>query len=250
MADKALRKEESQANNFWFKILKSSFSLPGIFINREEYLRSELSKRASKEVVQAAIESTPAKAGVSNKIIEELASSTINWHATKTTLISVLSAVPPGWWQAPAIPADIAQFYFHVTVVLQKLAYLYGWPQFTEDNEGMDDETLLRVTLFVGVMYANKGATAAVAKISEKLGQEVAKRLPQKALTQYGVYNVAKKTGMWIGIQLTKTSFGKYVGRLIPFLGAILAGAITLFSFKPMAGRLKKYLSELDLAKV
>ena len=57
-------------------------------------------------------------------------------------------------------------------------------------------------------------------------------------------YPVVKQVAKWIGFKMTKDTFGRGVGKAIPILGGVLSGAITAFSFKPMAEKLQKHLRE------
>lgn len=81
------------------------------------------------------------------------------------------------------IPADMAQFYAHVVMLVQKLAYLYGWPELSEENgsEVLKDMLMLFLGVMMGVVQANK----ALFKVLRRLAVEVAKRVPQIALTKY-----------------------------------------------------------------
>jgi len=47
---------------------------------------------------------------------------------------------------------------------------------------------------------------------------------------------------------MTKATFAKGIGKVIPVVGAVASGGITFAIFKPMATRLKKYLAELPMA--
>ena len=46
---------------------------------------------------------------------------------------------------AGTIPADLAQDFAHVMRVEQKLAYLYGWQSFLNEDDEVDDETVAQV---------------------------------------------------------------------------------------------------------
>ena len=48
----------------------------------------------------------------------------------------------------------------------------------------------------------------------------------------------------WIGIKLTKESFAKGLGKVVPFLGGVISGGLTYATFKPGAKKLKKTLHE------
>jgi len=49
----------------------------------------------------------------------------------------------------------------------------------------------------------------------------------------------------YLGVRMTKDVFGKGVSKIIPGIGAATSGLLTLATFKPMAKRLKKCLSEV-----
>jgi len=121
----------------WEKVMKGALSLPGAKINREAYLQKELSKHYTQDIVRFAIATTPAKAGVSASKINTISKSSIAWHRAGVTTASFATGIPGGWWIAGTMPADLTQFFWHVSVILQKLAYLHGWPElFVEEGGG------------------------------------------------------------------------------------------------------------------
>ena len=239
---------ETQAVKIWNKVLKSSFKLPGTRINRKDFLIKELSKKCKLTQVEEAIESRPTEAKINSDINDSIANSCIKWHTVQVTRNSFLAGLPGGWWMAGAVPADLAQFYHHVIILVQKLAYLYGWPDLLEDDQ-IDDETLLNITLFIGVMFGAKGATKALSEMAKRFSVEVIKRLPRKPLTKYAIYNISKQVAKWIGVKITKETFAKSLGKLIPIAGGFISGGITYITFKPMGYKLKKHLASLALAK-
>ena len=48
---------------------------------------------------------------------------------------------------------------------------------------------------------------------------------------------------------MTKQAFASGVSKAIPIAGAVISGGLTLATFVPMANRLKRHLTELDLAR-
>ncbi len=50
---------EVSSETKFFMVLKSAMDLPGVKINRDNFLQKELSKRFSKETVNLAIKKTP-----------------------------------------------------------------------------------------------------------------------------------------------------------------------------------------------
>ena len=141
---------------------------------------------------------------------------------------------------AGTIPADITQFYGHILSLMQKLIYLYGWPELTSVNNQLDDESLNILTLFVGVMMGNKLAIEALAKLATQMSKNAGMKISETVLALYAV-----KIAQWIGINMTKEGFAKGVGKVIPLVGAPISATITYYTFRPMARRLKKHLDEL-----
>jgi hypothetical protein len=233
----------------WNRVLRSALAMPGAKIDRNSFLKKELSKRCSPTMVQQAIEKRPALAGIDEHTIKKIALANIKFHRAGVTSVSFAAGLPGGWWMAGTVPADMTQFFWHVIVILQKLAYLYGWPSLINDDEEIDDETLLVISLFVGVMFGAGAASKALGDLAEKFAQQVISRLPKKALTKYAIYRIAKEVAKWIGIKLTKESFAKFLSKLVPVVSGFISGTITWISFSAMSKKLKKHLKTLELAK-
>lgn len=231
----------------WRALLAASLSIPGARIDRAAFLRSQLQPHFSEAIVEIAVKERPAVAGIPRERIDELADSCIRWHVLMVSSMSFVTGLPGGWWIAGTIPADLAQFYWHAVVLSQKLASLYGWPGLL-DEQGVDDETILRMTLFVGVMMGAQAANRALAELAERFAREVARRLPRQALTKYGLFNLAKQIGKWVGIQITKSSFSRAISRAIPIVGGFVSAGVSAAMMIPMARRLKNHLRTLRYA--
>lgn len=245
-----LADDDENSSDVWNRVLRASLAMPGARINRAAFLRKELSKHFSEEVVKRAVATRPAEAGIPASTIRKIATSSIQWHRTGVTAVSFTTGLPGGWWMVGTIPADMTQFFWHVTVVLQKLAYLYGWPSLADDEHEIDDETLHMFTLFVGVMLGAGAAAKAIGDIGEKFATQVLTRLPRQALTKWGFYRIAKQVARWIGIQLTKRTFARWISKAIPVFSGFLSGGISWVSFSMMSKRLRNHLEALRLAGV
>lgn len=97
-------------------------------------------------------------------------------------------------------------------------------------------------------MFGTQSANVAVGKVAGMMSKQVAKKLPQKALTKGVIYPLVKKSAAYLGVQMTKQSFAKGVSKAIPVVGAVVSGGLTLATYLPMAKRLKKHLAGLPLA--
>ena len=238
---------DDKAITVWNKVLTGALKLPGTRINRNAFLTKELEKYYSKETINIALENGLYSSGIDKEVLDKIAKSVINYHTNIATGISFGAGLPGGWWMAATIPADLAQFYAQIIIVAQKLAYLYGWGDFTSEN--VSDEFLNILTLFIGVMSGVGAAEQGIKIVAETFTKQIAKKLPQQALTKHAVYNVIKKVASFLGVKITKETFAKNIAKIIPVLGGVVSGTITLVTFKPMAERLRKYLANLPLEK-
>ena len=227
-------------SNSWDKVMNLALSMPMVKVDRTAFLTKEFSMYDNADQLRdkRPIDLFDAEA------IERAARGVINSHLTTATVTSTAAGIPGGPAMAATMPADIAQYYWHVLVVAQKLGYLYGWPDLLDDKGQITEGTRNVLTLFVGVMFGAQAASKLVGEIAKRVSLQAAKRLPQQALTKTIYYPVIKQVAKWIGVKMTKDTFGKSVGKAIPILGGVLSGAITAFSFKPMAEKLQKHLRE------
>ncbi len=231
-------------------ILVESAKLPMVKIDRELFLRKELRNRYSKEIVEKAIEFNPAYAGIPVDEINKIAKSCITAETTRVTALSTAAGIPGGFAMLGTIPADLAQYFGHILRILQELIYLYGWQDLGLDGNGLNEETKNLLTLFVGIMFGVNAAVNAVNKIAGQVAKQVAKKLPQKALTKGIIYPLVKKVATLLGVQMTKDIFARGISKTVPIVGAAISGGLTFATYKPMAEKLRKYLSECEVADV
>lgn len=227
----------------WNKVMGAALSMPGVKVDRDDFLKKELKNYCSPEQLNLAISNRPIN-GVSKEIIDRIANACINSHTTKVTTISAVAGIPGGFAMAGTIPADMAQYYWHVFVLAQKLAYLYGFPDLRDENGNLTDTASDMLTLFVGVMMGASAANQAIKGLAKEFAKQVVKRLPQKALTKTMYYPIIKQIAKWIGVKLTKDTFAKGLGKVIPILGGVISGGLTLATFRPSAKRLQHKLQE------
>lgn len=243
-------KVSENAESRFSALLVGAARLPGVRIDREAYLRTALARHCAEDELRRAIEETPAAAGIPLAVLDRVANESIRYETAKVSAVSAAAEIP-GFIALPAtVPADVAQYVAHMLRIAQKLAYLYSWPDlFSVDNDDLDDATKGVLTLFFGVMFGTQSANAAVGKVAGMMSEQVAKKLPQKALTQGVVYPIVKKVAGYLGVEMTKQTFAKSVSKAIPLVGAAVSGGLTFATFRPMSRRLKTHLSGLELAK-
>lgn len=221
-------------------IVTSATKVPGVKINRDDFLRNEFGSSKYNNMISSIIAKGPVSAGVSKSEIKKLAKGVINFETTKVTLISTAAGLPGGLAMIGTIPADLAQFYAHVLRVIQKLMYLYGW----EDLGYMNDETKNVLLLFLGAMSGIQAAEKAIADLCKSATAKISKTIIAKALTKTTLYPIIKKICATLGIKLTKKVLAEWVTKAVPIIGGIASGGLTLATFKPMSHKLLKLLDE------
>ncbi|WP_018547331.1 hypothetical protein [Streptomyces sp. LaPpAH-108] len=246
----ATGKEVEDPESSFAAVLLGAARLPGVRINRDAYLRKALSRYCSEDEIRAAIAGTPAAAGIPLDVLEKAADDSIRYETAKVSALSAAAGLPGLIFLPATVPTDMAQYFGHMLRISQKLAYLYSWPDLLSgDSDDLDDATMGVLTLFLGVMFGTQSANTAVGKVAGMMSKEVARKLPQKALTKGVIYPVVKKVASYLGVQLTKQTFARSVSKAIPVVGAVVSGGLTFATYRPMARKLKRHLSSLELTK-
>ena len=238
--------QASSAELHGLDFLKKVVRFPGVRINRDEFLRQELTKlRASEEVIERALAPSPALAGVPLLALDTLADETITYETNKSAALSFAAGLPGGFAMLGTIPADLMQYYAHALRIMQKLAYLYGWRDLLADVDE-DDEMLGVLAVFFGVMLGVGGAAqslTAFARIAAKTAYQ--KHVTKRALMSITWYPVVKYSLRVIGINITKSSFTKGASKIVPVIGGFVSSGLTFMALQTQSARLKGHLREL-----
>ena len=229
-------------------IIVLGLRIPGVHIDREEFLRKQFMKNYANDVIQDAVKFNPAHAGITVEEIDNIADQVIQYERNCVSGISLALGAPSGVAMVATLPTDIAQYYGYMLRAIQKLLYLYGFPEINVENGvNIDDETMNLITLCLGVMYGVEGSVASIKILSNALGKGVEKKLLQKALTKGTFYPIVKKISRWFSVCMTKQVFAGFFRKAIPVVGGVVGGGITYLSFKPCCDNLKKSLQDTAL---
>lgn len=232
----------SQENNTLELVLVNALKVPGVKVNRKEFLAHSLADYVDSEQLAAVLEKGPVEGGIPLKTINKVAQSLIEKRTLQSSTASFAAGLPGGLAMAATIPADTLQFFGVALRMAQELAYLFGhkdmWSQDKLDSERVRGE----LTLFLGVMFGVGGAASALKILSAKISQNVLKKLPQQALMKTIYYPIIKKVAAVIGVKITKKTFAQGVSKVIPILGGVISGGMTYASMKPMGNRLRETL--------
>lgn len=220
------------------KVLALAVELPGVKIEREEFLQKYFSSRFDREIVARIVQTSPIRAGVNESVLYEIARECINYEKKKVSALSFAT----GSGGFVGIPADLAQYMAHVLRISQKLAYIYGYPEIRSIEGSMDEKTQKIILLFIGVMYGVSGANKVIAEISKSLAGKVGKDILRAALTNTAWYPLLKQCCKQVGIKVTKDALSKIPTKVVPGIGGVVSAGFSYYCFGKGAKRLHETL--------
>lgn len=231
-------------------VIIMGLKVPGIRIDRANFLQKELQNKFPQEVIDDAIAFNPMHAKIPKEVIDKIADEVIKFERACVSGISTALGMPGGVAMAATIPADIAQYYGYMLRATQKLMYLYGFPAIDVEEKGQtfDSETMNVLIVCMGVMYGAAGANNALKAMAKALAAGVEKQLLRKALTKGTIYPIVKSVAKWFSVKMTKEVFAGFFKKAIPVVGGVIGGGITFLSFKPCCDKLKATLQNTMLS--
>lgn len=225
------------------KVISGAIKLPGVKVVRETFLREQF-KNLSKDEIELIVEKGPVNAGRDRNELEKKAKKIIKSNSGVSAAASFVAGLPGGFAMAATIPADLLQFYGVALRTAQELVYLYGeedmWCEGTPDPDKVTNQLIL----YCGVMFGATGASEVVRVMSASLAKEALKKIPRKALMKTAYYPVLKSVLKFFGVNVTKSTFAKGLSKVIPVVGGVISGGLTLASMIPMGNRLFKTLDK------
>lgn len=228
-------------------VISAAIQVPGVRVNRDSFL-CEIFKEVDRDVLQSIIEKGPVEAGIERAVLKQKAHKLIQARTALSTGASFAAGLPGGLAMAATIPADMLQFYGVSLRMAQELAYLYGESDLWEKDLLDRDKVTNQLILYCGVMFGATGASQSVRILSSAMAKQALKKLPQQALTKTFYYPVIKSIARFFGVSMTKSTFAKGVSKVIPVVGGIVSGGITLATLAPMGLRLADTMDQVRFA--
>lgn len=233
-------------NSIWSSMLNSILGMPGAKINREEFLRKTFSHLPAEKILQC-LSASPATV-IPQAEIEKAAASIINSHTAKVTAVSAISGIPGGLAMLATIPADLANYYYHVVTVGQKLGYLYGFPDMIDSKGKLTQDGEIMLTAFIGVMnkveMANELIRKIASEVAKRMSEETARRIAGNILSKQIISQAVEAISTRLGAKITAKSAGRGLSKAIPLVSGLISGGLTLATFKPQAKRLLEVLKK------
>lgn len=230
-------------------VIIMGLKVPGVKINRSEFIKKEFSKYYSEKIINNIIKYNPAHENIPINKISKISDDVIQYERLCVSGISAALGAPGGFAMVATLPTDIAQYYGYMLRVTQELLYLYGFPEIDINNQQLlDSETINTLIVCMGVMYGVAGANTALKSMAKALGVGVEKKLINKALTKGAIYPIVKAVAKWFNVRMTKEIFAGFFKKSIPVIGGVIGGGITYLSFKPCCDKLKTTLENTKLS--
>ena len=228
-----------EKENIWQNVLDMAMRLPGVQVDRSEFLRDTLRRFCTKPQLERALSERP-DVVIREDVLAEIAQSVISHHVLRVTTISAAAGLPGGWGAWVALPADLGQYYWHCFVVAQKLAYLYGYP----DLRRVDGELARNLTIFVGVMMGVAKANEAINALARKVVETTVQKMANDTLQRAAWFQLVQSIAQSIGVKLSKKKVATIASKLIPVAGAAISGGFSFLTFKQGANRLNRQLQQ------
>ncbi len=237
---------ETREEKAWRLLLQNAMKLPKIQLDRASWYTKVLSPYVSEQTLGRALTTSPARAGIEHPTLSQVAQATLRAHRRGVTTLSLVTGLPGGVALAGALPADLAQFLWHLIQVAQKLTALYGWPPlFVSPKSLTADETLL-LTVFLAQMFGSERADKLLQEIQQSYRDESGP-LPRDPIASYHLKEEAQYMYEWMGINAAREGLTKTLARVVPVLGGLLSGGLSYLAFTKMGQRLHTLLKRAPL---
>lgn len=227
------------STSFVEKAIKAAMNLPGVKVDCDGFLQNNFRKYGNSE--QLSSKSTREIYG--DKEIDEVAKAVVKRHITEVTALSAASGLPGGLWAIPASIGDLSNFYAQLLITAQKLAYVYGMPDILDGKDDLDENAYQTLIVLLGVAAGVEGASQMFAKIAQGAVKQYAKKIAAKPASNM-IKQIVTKILEFLGKKSTDKAVEGFIKKSIPGVSAIISGALTYASFRPMTKRLKKELKK------
>lgn len=235
---------EVQNKRFDFTdIIVAALQLPGVKVDRTAFLK-DIFKTKPNDLIDQIVLDGPVDAGISRSELKNIGERLMTDRTMLSAGASFLAGMPGGLAAAATIPADLIQFYGIALRMAQELSYLYGEPDLWEGERISNKRVMDHLLLYIGVMLGVGGAEAALRLLSSSLAKKALQKLPRQALMKNIIYRAVKSIARALGVQMNKGIFAKGVAKLIPFIGGVISGGMTIATMRPMGQKLLNALDE------
>lgn len=238
-----IKSDKNTFEDFFAFLLK----VPGIKVNRQTFIAYLFSKDYP-DIEEKFLSKGPKKLGFSKEEISTYGDKIINKQSIFTTTTAFLAGLPGGLAMVGTIPADIIQFCANLIICIQKLLYVYGWKDFSQDN-------ILLKKIFVvsfAVMLEFDNAEETLKKLNKRINSRFyIFKSKSKFLSKINFTSslfISKSYNQLVKklvSQLTKKQLAKLGAKAIPLIGGIVNSQFVYRDFNRMTHILKSSLDKM-----
>lgn len=235
--------EKTNEIRIGFHIIKIILANPATKVNRTKFLTDALKGEVPDSVLDKAIAEGTQAANIPLSIIQKAAKKCIKKTKRISTSESTLSGLPGGISGITiGILADINQFYGNLSILIQKLLYLYGAMDISNsDNKNFPAEV---ICIFMGIACGLKGVEDTAKIVLNSLKKEFIRDSEKFILFSKPLfYSAAKKVAKSIGIKITKKQWSKIAAKGVPIIGAGISGILNWVTFTPATNKLLNFFN-------
>ncbi len=209
-------------------IITLSLRINGVLVDRAEFLRETLTEIYPDDVVNSAISNTPQIAEIPLKKLNKIANKISKQKNKFLTGVVTRFVMPKKVSAIASIPTEITMYYAHVLYTIQKLMYLYGFPQIKNENESneLPSETITIFSICIGTMYEVDGASEALKTITSGISSGVDSENMKEILQSDECTKAMKNTNRWFAISIARGVLGSVAKKTVPVVGEIVGGVI------------------------
>ncbi|AGM99728.1 hypothetical protein [Streptococcus iniae] len=231
---------QEQSYDFFISTVNAASKLPFVKVNRDEFLKKQFKNDPHLDDILRYGPQVVFTADSLLKMADKISSD----MTKQTSSLSFMAGLPSNPLTAPvSAGADIVQFFGYALNMSQKIAYLFGEDDlFNGDTNHLPEEVKIKIVSYLGVMFGASGASTLLINFSKTMGENVGKKVAQKALTKTTWYPLVKKIATTIGAKFTKKTVQNVLTKSVPIIGGAISGGMTYLTFKPMGNRLAKTL--------
>jgi len=229
--------EEAGKSLSFDKVISLAMKTPGIKVDRETFLFNNFGNnpelKTKRPIDLFSIE-----------VLNKRAKAAISTHTAASTIASAATGIPGGFAILPAAVADIVQYYANFLIIIQKLGYIYGWPDLKNKKGDFDENTINALMVYLGCAMGVSAANKLIQELAESAGKAAANKIAKTAVTKTLWYPILKQIMAAFNKKLTKELAAQIAKKVVPGLGALISGSLTLASFTKATNRLKNKLIE------
>lgn len=238
------------AGNLPIKLMNGLLSIPGAKIHRQEFLQEVLLPYVSDKDKLKNVDNIRPWSLVSHGSLDLIAKERISYRKKIVTTTSFLAGLPGGFGMFASVPADVVQYQYHLLVLAQELAYLYGMPEFYDENGNATEQTTQAlVVMFFGMREAiGHGAREGVEQFIKAVAKGAPERIAHLKWGNTALFRAIKEIAKWLGIKggqdISKKEIGKAAGKVIPIFGGLISGGLSCFLFGKDSNRFLIFLQK------